>query len=302
MNLKKDVSIGLEISQEYISAVELAPGDKEVVLKKYGKIENPPFLVNPSLSEENIKDPEEFKETIKTLFNNAGINGKHISVAVPDASVKISFVEFEDIPKDRGKTAELIKWNIKKTLPFPPDETVVNFQIIETPSEKNQSYKLVIAIIRKSVLAQYEKILNELSLIPDAIVPSSFAVYNLYHDLFLGVPECAVVMAYKKRIAVMALKHGKPHFHRSKETDDDKDGLREVLVSLNYYQNTCGTMPDRIYLVNNELTMNLKPEIETHFGATDIKQIGISDVISGANSSMSIFAGAAGAALKNTEQ
>lgn len=270
-----------------------------VFIKKSGKIEIPPLLVTPSLSVENISEPEKFKGAIKTLFNSASISGRHISVAIPDASVKTAFLEFEDIPKEREKITEIIKWNLKKTLPFPVDEAAVDYQITENPSGENRLYKLIATVMRKTVLSQYENILKDLNFIADAIVPSSFAVYNLYHDLLSDIPVCAVVAAYKKRIAVMAQRRGKPHFYRSKEADDERHGLREILVSLDYYHDICGVMPDRIYLVDSGFeTIDLKSGIETHFGAIDVKSIGLADVIKGAGSSMNMFSGAAGAALK----
>ena len=302
MDFRRGASIGLEISRECICAVELEAVGKGVASKKYGKIETPPLLVNPSLSEGNISEPEKFKEAIKNLFNSASISVRHISAAIPDASVKTAFLEFEDIPKERGKIIELIKWNLKKNLPFPVGEAVVDYQITEIPSSESRLYRLIAALMRKAVLAQYENILNELNLTARAIVPSSFAVYNLYHDLLSDVSLCALVTAHKKRIAVIALKHGKPHFHRTKEVDDEKEGLREILASLNYYHNTCGVKPERIYLVNSGFeTIDLQSEIETHFGTMDVKPIGISDVIKGAASSMGVFASAAGVALKDED-
>ncbi|MEK7841611.1 MAG: hypothetical protein AAB197_02950, partial [Deltaproteobacteria bacterium] len=87
MDFRRGASIGLEISRECICVVELEAGGKGIAFKKHGKIETPPLLVTPSLSEGNISEPEKFKEAIKNLFNNASISSRHISVAIPDASV-----------------------------------------------------------------------------------------------------------------------------------------------------------------------------------------------------------------------
>lgn len=298
MGFKKAASVGLEISREYISAVELVSGDKEVVLKKHGKTEVLPSFIVPSLSEKNIPDADKFKETIKTLFSNAGISGKRISLAVPDAGVKISFVEFEDIPKEREKVMELIKWNLKKALPFPSDEAIVDFQIINVPSDRSRLYRLIVALMRKAVLEQYEILLSDCRLIPEVIIPSSFASYNLYHDCLLGTPVCALLTVSPKNITVMVIKHGKPCFHRSKEIGGEKDALREISASLNYYHDIDGEMPARIYLVDTGLKAEqAKVDIEMCFGGIDIKPIGLPDMIKGADASMNIFSGAAGAAL-----
>ncbi|MBI3754789.1 MAG: pilus assembly protein PilM [Deltaproteobacteria bacterium] len=341
MGFKKAVPIGLEISRGYISAVELEFKDNAVFLKKSGKIELPPLLVTPSLSEENISDAEKFKEAVKTLFENAGISGKHISLAIPDASVKIAFLEFEDIPEEREKIIELIKWNLKKALPFPSDETVVDFQITEMPSQESRLYRLVIALMRKDVLEQYENLLNDCHVIPDTIIPSSFAAYNLYHDCLSEPPASALLALSKKEITVLIVKDGKPCFHRSKEIDGEKEALRELLASFSYYQDIQGNMPARIYLFDNGLeAVHLKAEMETSFGGVDIKTISLSDVInphtkdfgvgvkgvngsmnpvrkdvinkdrqdmqgnallSGLSNGMNIFSGAAGAALKTED-
>lgn len=303
MDFKKAASVGLEISQGYISAVELEFKDKAAFLKKSGKIELPPLLVTPSLREENISDAEKFKAAIKNLFDNTGISGKQIAVALPDASVKISFLEFEDIPKEREKIIELIAWNLKKVLPFSSHEAIVDFQILDTPSGESRSYRLVATLIKKDILEQYENLLGGCHLIPDIIIPSSFALYNLYHDRVLEVPLCAIVALSKKKIIVIVVKHGKPCFHRTKELDSERDALREILTSLNYYQDIDGEMPARIYLVDNGLeAVQLKTDMEMYFGGIEIQPIGLSDAIKGVNGSMNVFSGAAGAALNRENE
>lgn len=303
MGLKNGACIGLEISRESISAALLEFKGNTVFLKSSGKIEIPPSLINPSLREENISDAEEFKEAIKPLCKNIGISGKHIAVAMPDDSVKFSFLEFEDIPKDREKVVELIKWNLKKTLPFPVDEAVVDFQIIDAPSEKNPSYKLAIILMRKPVLDQYERLLNACNLTPAVILPSSLAVYNLYHDLLPKDKSCCLITASKKRINIICIRDRRPFFQRSKEVDDERRGISEILASLNYYQDIYQALPDEIYFVDIGFGFAyLKAEMEGHAGLRGIKPLNINEIIKGANPSLNNLSAAAGAALKNNEQ
>ena len=300
MAYRRGAFIGLEINPECISAVELGPPGREIILKRYGKIEPPPLLINPSLIDENIKDAENFKAVIRGLFNSAGINSRNISLALPDSSVKVSFLEFGDIPDDRGKIIELIKWNLKKTLPFPPDEASVDFQIIDTPSKESRSYRLLVALTRKAVLAQYESLLNACNLYPDVIAPSSFAVYNLYHDSFSEDEVCALLMLSGNRVTVMVARHGKLCFYRNKETGDEKDSFREILASLNYYHDVYGDMPVAAYLIAGGFeSAGFRAEIERHFGGITVKHISMDNIVKGVAPSMDIFSGAAGAALRD---
>ena len=298
MAYRRGAFIGLEINPECISAVELAPRDGEIILKRYGKIEPPPLLINPSLIDENIQDAENFKVGIRGLFKSAGINSRNISLALPDSSVKVSFLEFGDIPDDRGKIIELIKWNLKKTLPFPPDEASVDFQIIDTPSKESRSYRLLVALTRKAVLAQYESLLNACNLYPDVIAPSSFAVYNLYHDSFSEDEVCALLMLSRNRLTVMVARHGKLCFYRNKETGDEKDSLKEILASLNYYHDVYGDMPVAAYLITGGFeSAGFMAEIERHFGGITVKHISMDNIVKDVDPSIDTFSGAAGAAL-----
>lgn len=298
MGLIKGSSIGLEIEQDQISVVELdKPHGKEIILKKYGRIELQPSFITPSLNTENILDAEGIKQAIKTLFDNADIKGREISVAIPDASIKIAFLEFEDLPKDKQKGIDLIKWNLKKTFPFPADEAAVEFQTLDTPSEGNHFYRLIAVIIKKVVLEQYEKILNSCHLFPVRIVPSSFAVYNLYHNYLLQTPIYVILTVSQKRITFMAVRDGKPCFHRSKAINDEKDVLREILISFSSYQDIYRDMPATVYLVICDSNLEgLKVDMEKH-SIMGIKTIGLTDIIKGGRSSMNAFSSAAGAAL-----
>lgn len=308
MDLKKGVSVGIEISREYMSVVELESGDREVTLKRCGSVENPSLLVNPSLSAGNIADEEKFKALIKNLLDSSSINskplietfkGRHISVAIPDACVKTAFLEFEDIPAERERVIAMIKWNLKKTIPFSVDETVVDFQLIDTPSVENRLYRLVVVLARKTVLDQYERLLKECRLYPNSIIPSSLAVYNLYHDTIAKPDLCALLSVSTDRIAVLIVKNGKPCFYRSKEIGDENEGLREILASLNYYQDVYRAMPAEIYLVNLRLGLaDLKADLERQLGNISLKLLNMADMVKGVNASMNIFSGAAGAALK----
>ena len=299
MGFIKGSSVGLEISQEFISVVELESNGNGFALKRYGKTENISSLINPSFSAKNIADEEKFKEAVKNLFQRNLINTRHVSVALPDDSVKVSFLEFEDIPKERDKVMELIKWNIKKALPFPDSEAVIDFQIMEFPAGANRLYKLATAIMRRTVLDQYERILTACQFHPDSILPSSFAMYNLYHDNLAGAELCALLTASKKKISATVIKDRKPCFFRNKGIDDEQQGVREIVASINYYQDVYAAMPKKLYFIDLGFGFaNLKEGLEKNLEGLDIRPLRMSSVIKDVNGSLDNFSGAAGAALR----
>ena len=76
-----------------------------------------------------------------------------VCLVVPDSIARVSIVRFETVPARAADLEELIRWQIKKTTPFPLDEAVVAF----TPGRRaGGGHEFVVSVARRDVVAQYE--------------------------------------------------------------------------------------------------------------------------------------------------
>ncbi|TAN62185.1 hypothetical protein EPN18_05220, partial [bacterium] len=238
MRHAKGVSIGLDISQNYISAVELELKGQETTLSKSAIIDVSGARLTPLLDAANLPAENGFKDIIKRLFEKAGINGKNIALALPDGSAKTFLLEFEAIPSENEKIIELVKWSLKnkKNIPFPVEEAVIDIQTIGPSDENKKTHSVLAAVIKKNVLNQYEELIHDCGLNAEVIMPSFAATYNICHDKIAVEGSTLFFALSSNTLSVATLGNGAPRFYRTKAVDNENGELTtEVLASLNYY-------------------------------------------------------------------
>ena len=76
------------------------------------------------------------------------------ALVVPDSIARVSLVRFETVPARGADLDELIRWQVKKTTPFPLDEAVVAATPGRAPAAG--AHEFVVSVARRDVVAQYE--------------------------------------------------------------------------------------------------------------------------------------------------
>lgn len=114
----------------------------------------PPGLVAPALATANISDVPAVGRAIAQVLSRLGGRPRRVALVVPDTIAKVSLVRFENVPGKLRDLQELVRWQIKKTVPFPVEEAVVTF----TPGPRHaDGQEFVVAAARGDVVQQYEQ-------------------------------------------------------------------------------------------------------------------------------------------------
>ncbi len=241
LSFLKKSKIGIGISTDYISFAELDKNVKGCSIKDI-KSFGSDGCIKPSLTEQNIVNPELFRKTIKTVV---GERKEAASVSIPDTAIKTALLEFESIPKKSGELEKLIRWKMEKSLPFPVEDAKMSYQIIKKDGTENIN-SILVSLIKKDVLYQYEELLKICGIEPVYLNGSSFHIFNLYHDFMMKDAEGGqnfIFLHYiDNTMSVMILKKGCPDFIRAKtlriEKGDIKKIKSELLASLKFYSHS----------------------------------------------------------------
>lgn len=102
--------------------VDIGSGSVKVIGLKSRKISLASFIDTP-LSVKN--DESLFTNTLRNFFNDLGIIGKEAVVHIPGILSFIRTVTLPLMPKSELK--EAVKWEIKRQLPYPPEEAVYDY-------------------------------------------------------------------------------------------------------------------------------------------------------------------------------
>jgi len=119
--------VGLDIGSYSIKAIELKPKAKEG--EGSFEVENVAleFLPHDAIVEGTIMDSEAVVETIKMIFDENKISNKNVNIAVSGSSVIIKKISLPSMETE--ELAESIIWEARHNIPYPYEETSVDYAI-----------------------------------------------------------------------------------------------------------------------------------------------------------------------------
>jgi type IV pilus assembly protein PilM len=161
-----------------------------------------------SLLEKNIVDHGGVLEFLRELMGETGFKGHEIAVVIPDDSVRISFITTETLPGTEDERTAFIRWKLKKTVPFEIDTAQIAYNIVGTRlNGEDRGTDLLVTLSPRSVIEEYEHLMEELGYEAGFVIPSSLAALNLFavpdgDVLFLKIaPGCIATTIFRNRQA-----------------------------------------------------------------------------------------------------
>jgi type IV pilus assembly protein PilM len=177
--------VGLDIGSHSIKAVELAAKKKkdrdvfEVVRIGYE------LLPHDAIVEGTIIDSTAVVETIKMIFDENKFKNRNVAISISGNSVIIKKISLPTM--DREELAESIVWEAKHNIPYPYEETSVDYTILRPPrgsEERNLDILLVAA--KKDKIANYSNVVNQAR---KNLLAIDIDVFALQNSLEVNYPE-----------------------------------------------------------------------------------------------------------------
>src|ERR1700722_6024952 len=132
--------------------------------------------VVPSLKPGNIADRTAVTAALRRVLDGVAGSGRErlrdVTVIVPDAAVRVLFVDFDQLPSKAAEALPVVRFRLKKLLPFDADEAMVTYQVM---SSEKDSVKLLAVAMPKAVLDEYEGVVLAAGYLPGAVLPSTLA-------------------------------------------------------------------------------------------------------------------------------
>ncbi len=132
--------------------------------------------VAPSLKPGNIVDRVAVTAAIRSALEQIGerhnARDANLTLVIPDSAVRVLLLDFEALPSRAAEALPLVRFRLKKLLPFEADEAMVTYQIMST--SKGIVRVLAVAMPR-DVLSEYETAVREAGFEPGSVLPSTLA-------------------------------------------------------------------------------------------------------------------------------
>ena len=138
-----------------------------------------PGAIRPSAVDTNVSNPSEVRSALEKVF--ARVHGKTRDVALflPDPVIRVFVLHFDVFPRAVDEALPLLRWRVKKSVPFEADETVISYT---RQAPREDGVDVVTALARLRVVREYEQLLESVGVSPGVVMSSTLAALPLLND------------------------------------------------------------------------------------------------------------------------
>jgi len=226
-------ALGLEIAADGIRFAQLT-GGKTPRLDAGMSAAFPAGTLQLSRREPNVANAPAFMSLVREAHLRLLTKEKTVSVSLPDATGRVVLLDLEARFKSREEGLDIIRWKLKKSLPFDVSQVHLDYQLLA--EKENAAVSLLVSLISRPVVTQYEELLLGAGLEPKYLDFASFNLYRLFEPRLGMAENGAFVTFYGGAMTVLIFYGGVLSFYRTKEMVGDAQNLyREVNSSFLVY-------------------------------------------------------------------
>src|SRR5579863_5881638 len=169
--------VACEISSSYVAAAHWRRGtfgldDSAVVALPLGALK-------PSAVESNLADAGVVREAVKAVLHDVGARNAPVALLVPDAVIRVFVLHFDMFPRTQAEAIPMLRWRLKKSVPFESDETLISFM---RQAPRDEGVDIVTALARLRIVREYEQLLEAAGVVPGVVMSSTLAAIPLLED------------------------------------------------------------------------------------------------------------------------
>ena len=232
-----------EIGTGGVAAARLAPRGRRA-LESHAFEALPTGAVSPSPVELNLSDAGAVGNALDRVLARVDGHGSDFALIIPDEVVRVFLLQFESFPKSAAQAVPLLRFRLRKSVPFETDESSVSYAIQPAgpPASPAGAVHVLAAIARQKIIRQYEELLEARQKRVGVVLSSTLAALPLVDDTrpallarLTGNTLTTVIV----RTGALAVYRCTP-LHGSLETIAAKSLLDEIYPAVAYFQDTWG--------------------------------------------------------------
>lgn len=260
-NLGTRPRLAVEVRPEGVVAARAE--DAQALLAAVAERSLPEGVLVPGLKAGNVVDgmrlAAALREALDAVAARGGERTRYVTLVIPDAATRVLLLEFDEMPAKPAESLPIVRFRLKKLVPFDPDHAAVSYQVMST---ERGSVQVLVVAMPSDVLAEYEGAVTAAGYMPGAVLPSTLAALAC-----LDEQEAPVLVANAGRggVTTAIVRRGALLLHRALELAGDPTDAR----SLETLQ-AAGVVYDRIEAEALIETQVL--EAEAHGSAREVAQ------------------------------
>ena len=223
-----------------------------------------PGSVVPDLIETNLRQPDAAYEAVRDVLGNIGGRSRDVIAVLPDAAVRVVLLDFEALPSKRDEVEGVVRFRLKKSLPFDVDKAKVSYHV--QPS--STGVRVIAAVALANVVDDYEAAFRQAGYEPGVVMPSMLAALGA-----ADAPKPSLVIKVDARTTSIAiLDREQLLLFRTLEntrgvTITGEQLAEEVYPSVVFFQDTYQMNIGQIFVAGLPETGSAAPALRAQTGA-----------------------------------
>jgi type IV pilus assembly protein PilM len=187
-----------------------------------------------------------------------------VIAVLPDAAVRVVLLDFETLPPKREEAEGVVRFRLKKSLPFDMDKAKVAYQV--QPS--TGGVRVVAAVALRHVIEDYEAAFRQAGYEPGVVMPSMLAALGA-----ANAPQPSLVIKVDARTTSIAILDGQQLLlfrtleNASGVTVTGEQLAEEVYPSVVFFQDTYHLNIGQIFVAGLPESGGAAPALRAQTGA-----------------------------------
>lgn len=145
----------VEIGAGRVTAVVVGTVDGQPAITAHASERLPDGVVAPSLTAPNLTDKPAVAAAVKSVLGTVGVSRGRVALVIPDGAAKVSLVHFDTVPAKAEDLAQLVRWQVRKAVPFPLEQAQVSWT---RGVAEGAGADYVVTVARQDIVADYEEV------------------------------------------------------------------------------------------------------------------------------------------------
>jgi type IV pilus assembly protein PilM len=283
--------VACEITADRVVAARMAEGGGNLEAATAATL--PAGLLTPGLQQANVSDRAALVPALRDILTSVAGRSRDVCLVVPDSTTRVMLLDFETLPEKQIDADAVVRFRLKKSLPFDIDQSAVSFD----RQGSGDQIRVIAAVTPRNVLEEYESLVRDAGYNPGTVMPSMLASLGLVDasrpTMVIKVEQGTTTFAIVDQDQLLlyrSLDNGGKSVTGESVVDD-------VNTSLVYFEDRYGVTVERVLVTGVQSVQDLQEALSAS-GNIRVEELVSSSTASAGGSgnvSKSVLAGVVGA-------
>jgi hypothetical protein len=162
-----------------------------------------------------LRDPAAFRALVAGMVKGIPGGAREASLVLPDTWLRVTFTESGDLPKDASALEDVLRWKLKRLVPFRVDELRVNATEVSPIPGQEEPRRLLLGFAVEQLLVQIEEAFAAAGVRIGQISNASLSLLAAVAPS-AGPANSALVLVGDEGYTLIFSRGGEPVLHRYK--------------------------------------------------------------------------------------